>query len=80
MPKSFTKHCLFCGALVKTNKGEWKFVRKNVVPTTEDPDLGKAVCWPCQEARYQSKPLYPFSVWEVTDNGFRHTLVGPPVK
>lgn len=74
MPKSFAKRCCKCGQPVRVEKYEWKWVKERFIPTDESPDLGKAICGDCREA---SLPvvLYPFSVWEVTEEGFRHTLV-----
>lgn len=73
MPKSFAKRCCKCGQPVRVTKHEWKWTRK-FVPTAESADLGKAICLGCHEP-LPVTVLDPYSMWEVTEKGFRHTLV-----
>lgn len=80
MPQHFTKFCHDCGAPVKVSRREWKWGREMMEKYTgpENPAHGKAMCDSCQIARWEKNQLgvlYPVSVWQVTEQGFVHTLL-----
>lgn len=86
MPKTFLKRCCKCDRpIVHVEKLEWKWAkkkRKAMVSEDDpdlknDPDLWKPICPACRPP-VEPTILYPFSVWEVTETGLRHTLVDAP--
>lgn len=77
MPQSFVKRCFKCGNLVRVTKHEWKWTRDNFVRTAEHPNIGKAICAACHVCPLPVI-ISPVSIWEVTPEGFRYTLVDVP--
>lgn len=81
MPKTLLKRCCKCDRqIVRVGKEFWRWAKRNVRPTEEDPDLGKPICGSkeCRPGIEAMSILYPYSVWEVTETGFRRTLVDAP--
>jgi len=76
MPKMLLKRCCRCDQkVVRVDKEYWRWAKRNLKPTQADQDIGKPICQECRPPIEATTILYPYSVWEVTETGFKHTLV-----